>query len=246
MEQVDCVEPNPKLGMIKRMPQRYVSHKNESVRMFETDFMEFFSHVHPVTPLVIYLPVIGYMLHLAIAQRSLSIGAAAGLFALGLVIWTLVEYTMHRCFFHYQPRSGWGKKLHFIVHGVHHDYPQDASRLVMPPVLSIPLALVFYGLFLGVFGRLAPAAFSGLLFGYLCYDMIHYATHHFSMKRGVWLWLKQYHMRHHYKDDHVGYGVSSPLWDYIFRTRTRVTAEPGHAQSEAIPTETPHQADSIR
>ncbi len=139
------------------MPQRYVSNKNESVRMFESDFMELFSHVHPVTPLVIYLPVIGYMLHLAIAQRGLSIGAAAGLFALGLVIWTLVEYTMHRCVFHYEPRSGWGKKLHFLVHGVHHDYPQDASRLVMPPVISIPLALIFYGLFLGVFGSLAPA-----------------------------------------------------------------------------------------
>jgi sterol desaturase/sphingolipid hydroxylase (fatty acid hydroxylase superfamily) len=208
------------------MPQRYVSNKNESVRMFQSDFMELFSHVHPVTPLVIYVPVIGYMLHLAIAQRELSIGAAAGLFALGLVIWTLVEYTMHRCVFHYEPRSGWGKKLHFLVHGVHHDYPQDASRLVMPPVISIPLALIFYGLFLGIFGQLAPAAYAGLLFGYLCYDMIHYATHHLSMKSGAGLWLKQYHMRHHYKDDHVGYGVSSPLWDYVFRTRTREVAEP--------------------
>ena len=91
------------------MPQRYVSNKNESVRMFESDFMELFSHVHPVTPLVIYLPVIGYLLHLAIAQRGLSIGAAAGLFALGLVIWTLVEYAMHRWVFHYEPRSGWGR-----------------------------------------------------------------------------------------------------------------------------------------
>src|SRR5688572_15698026 len=135
------VEAAAKLRMIKRMPQRYVSNKNESVRMFESDFMELFSHVHPVTPLVIYVPVIGYLLHLAIAQRSLSIGAAAGLFALGLLIWTLVEYTMHRCVFHYEPRSSWGKKLHFLVHGVHHDYPQDASRLVMPPVISIPLSL---------------------------------------------------------------------------------------------------------
>jgi sterol desaturase/sphingolipid hydroxylase (fatty acid hydroxylase superfamily) len=208
------------------MAQRYVSNKNESVRMFQSDFMELFSHVHPVTPLVIYVPVIGYMLHLAITQRGLSLAAAAGLFALGLVIWTLVEYTMHRCVFHYEPRSNWGKKLHFLVHGVHHDYPQDASRLVMPPVISVPLALIFYGLFLGVFGHLAPAAFAGLLFGYLCYDMIHYATHHLSMKSGVGLCLKQYHMRHHYKDDHVGYGVSSPIWDYVFRTRTREVAEP--------------------
>ena len=210
--------------MIKRMPQRYVSTKNETVRIFESNFLELFSHVHPVTPLVIYLPVIGYMLHVAVAQRALPIGAAAGLFALGLFLWSLVEYVMHRWVFHYQPKSEWGKRLHFLVHGVHHDYPQDASRLVMPPVVSIPLALFFYGLFLGIFGRLAPSAYAGLLFGYLCYDVIHYATHHFSMKRGAWLWLKQYHMRHHYKDDHSGYGVSSPLWDYIFRTRTAEAA----------------------
>ena len=211
---------------MKSMSQRYVSNKNETVRMFESDFMEFFSHVHPVTPLVIYLPVIGYMLHTAV-ERGLSIGAVTGLFILGLFLWSLVEYGMHRWAFHYQPTSGWGKQLHFLLHGVHHDYPQDAKRLVMPPVVSIPLALVFYGIFLGIFGRLAPAAFAGLIFGYLCYDMIHYATHHFSMKRGVWLWLKQYHMRHHYKDDHVGYGVSSPLWDYVFRTRTRTEPEKG-------------------
>jgi sterol desaturase/sphingolipid hydroxylase (fatty acid hydroxylase superfamily) len=208
------------------MPQRFVSNKNESVRMFESNFLEFFSHIHPVTPLVIYLPVMGYLLYLAVAVRSLSVTAVAGLFVLGLIIWTLVEYTMHRWVFHYQPRSEWGQKLHFLLHGVHHDYPQDASRLVMPPVISIPLALFFYGLFLVVFGHLAPAAFVGFLFGYLCYDMIHYATHHLSMKSGVGLWLKQYHMRHHYKDDHVGYGVSSPLWDYIFRTRTRDGGEP--------------------
>ena len=219
------VDPVPKLGMIKRMPQRYVSNKNESVRMFENDFIERFSHVHPVTPLVIFLPVIAYMLYLAVGQRGLSIGATAGLFALGIVIWTLVEYAMHRYVFHYEPRSGLGKKLHFLVHGMHHDYPQDASRLVAPPAFSLPLALVFYGLFLGVFGRLAPAAFAGFLFGYVCYDTIHFATHHFSMKRGVGLWLKQYHMRHHYKDDHNGYGVSSPLWDYVFRTRNRGVTE---------------------
>lgn len=203
------------------MPQRYVSNKNETVRMFESDFMELFSHVHPVTPLIIYVPVIGSMLYLALGPRSLSIAAVAEWFALGLLIWSLVEYMMHRWVFHYQPRSRWGKKLHFLLHGVHHDYPQDASRLVMPPIVSIPLAFAFYGLFLGIFGDVTPAVFAGSLVGYLCYDMIHYATHHFSMKRGVWLWLKQYHMRHHYKDDHAGYGVSSPLWDYVFRTRGR-------------------------
>jgi 4-hydroxysphinganine ceramide fatty acyl 2-hydroxylase len=196
----------------------YVSKQNETVRMFKSDFMEFFSRVHPAIPLVLYLPVVGYMLYVSLWQRRLSILAVAALFLLGVLLWTLIEYLIHRYIFHYEPTSRVGKQLHFIVHGVHHDYPNDARRLVMPPSISVPLAFLFYGLFLVIFGGLAPAVFAGLVLGYVCYDMLHYATHHFGMKRGVWLWLKQYHLRHHFKDDHAGYGISSPLWDYVFRT----------------------------
>lgn len=200
------------------MDRPYVSTKNESVRMFKSDFMEFFSHVHPVTPLVIYLPFIGYLLYVAFWQKELSILAIAGLFVLGMLMWTLFEYIIHRLAFHYEPKSRWGKRLHFIVHGVHHDYPNDARRLVMPPSISIPVAALMYLLFTVAFGRFAPALSAGFAFGYVCYDSIHYATHHFAMKRGILLWLKQYHLRHHYQDDHAGYGVSSPLWDHVFGT----------------------------
>jgi len=196
----------------------YVSNKNETVRMFESDFMEFFSRVHPVIPLALYLPVVGYMLYVSLWRRQLSSVAVAALFLLGILLWTLIEYLIHRYIFHYEPKTRWGKQLHFVIHGVHHDYPNDARRLVMPPAISIPLAFLFFGLFFLIFGSLAPAVFAGLVFGYLCYDMLHYATHHLAMKSGVWLWLKQYHLRHHFKDDHVGYGISSPLWDYVFRT----------------------------
>jgi sterol desaturase/sphingolipid hydroxylase (fatty acid hydroxylase superfamily) len=230
-----AVDPVRKSAMMTRMRQRYVSNKNETVRIFQSDFMELFSHVHPLTPLVIYLPVIGYMFYVAFGQRGVSIGVVTASFALGVLLWSLVEYTMHRWVFHYEPTSGWGKRLHFLMHGVHHDYPQDARRLVMPPIISAPILLIFYGIVLALFGRLSPAVFAGLIFGYLCYDMIHYATHHFSMKRGVWLWLKQYHMRHHYKDDRVGYGVSSPLWDFVFRTRANHTAGAEQSPDEGAP-----------
>jgi 4-hydroxysphinganine ceramide fatty acyl 2-hydroxylase len=200
------------------MSGRCVSKRNESVRMFKNSLLEFFSHVHPATPLVLYLPVIAYMLYLGLWQRRLSTVTAAGLFLFGMLIWTLLEYIIHRHLFHYEPRTRVGKELHFIVHGVHHDYPNDARRLVMPPAVSIPLAIAFFGLFFGVFGRFAPAVSAGFAFGYICYDTIHYAIHHFPMKRGVGRWLKQYHLRHHFHDDQGGYGVSSPLWDYVFGT----------------------------
>lgn len=204
------------------MARRYVSNKNESVRMFESHFMEQFSHIHPITPLVIFVPVIGYMYYLSIWERQHGTLKFFGLFLLGLFLWTLTEYTLHRWIFHYEPKTKWGKRIHFIVHGVHHDFPNDATRLVMAPAISIPLAVAFYGLYVFLFGAwYTPAIFAGMVFGYLCYDMLHYATHHLPMKRGVFLWLKQHHMRHHYHDDHTGYGVSSPLWDYVFGTRQR-------------------------
>jgi 4-hydroxysphinganine ceramide fatty acyl 2-hydroxylase len=198
--------------------RHYVSTKNETVRMFESDFMEFFSRVHPATPLVLYLPVVGYMLYVSLWQRHLAILLVTGLFLLGVLLWTLLEYLIHRYIFHYEPKSRWGKRLHYVIHGVHHDYPNDARRLVMPPSISVPLAFLFYGLLLLLFGSLTPAVFAGLVFGYVCYDMLHYATHHFALKRGLLLWLKQYHLRHHFRDDQVGFGISSPLWDYVFRT----------------------------
>src|SRR5438270_10359839 len=157
------------------MNRLFVSNKNQTVRMFESNLMEFFSHVHPATPVVLYGPVIGLMLYLAFAQKRLSILAVAVFFVFGILVWTLLEYVIHRYVFHYQPKTRVGKLLHFIMHGVHHDYPNDASRLVMPPIISVPLAIVFYAVFMLTLGRFAPAALAGFGVGYVCYDTIHYA-----------------------------------------------------------------------
>ena len=199
----------------------YMSLKNESARMFKSDLVERFSRVHPAIPVLLYLPLIIASLYFALARVQLSILSIAEFFVLGLVTWTLLEYVIHRYAFHYEPKTRIGKQFHFIVHGVHHDYPNDAKRLVMPPAVSIPLAIIFYGLFIFLFGRTAPAIWAGFAGGYVCYDSIHYAIHHFPMKSGIWNRLKQHHLRHHYLDDHAGYGVSSPFWDYVFRTNRR-------------------------
>jgi sterol desaturase/sphingolipid hydroxylase (fatty acid hydroxylase superfamily) len=196
----------------------YVTTKNETVRMFDSPFLEFFSHIHPATPIILYVPVITWLLYEALAVIRLGVMVVAALFVAGILCWTLLEYVIHRHVFHYEPKTRVGKFLHFMVHGVHHDYPNDATRLVMPPVISIPLAVFFYFLFALTCGRFAPAISAGFGFGYVCYDSIHYATHHLAMKGRIGQWLKQYHLRHHYKDDEAGYGVSSPLWDYIFGT----------------------------
>ena len=60
---------------------------------------------------------------------------------------------------------------------------------------------------------------SGGLLGYLAYDLTHYATHHFPMRSGYAKYIKRYHMQHHYKDPDTRFGVSSPVWDWVFHTQ---------------------------
>ena len=201
------------------MPKNFVSNKDETVRMFKSDFLESLSHVHWTVPLWLYIPIISYLMYRTIFIDRLSSSEIIWMFILGIVIWTFTEYTLHRFVFHYEPSSGWGKKLHFIVHGVHHDYPKDSKRLVMPPSVSIPLALFFYWIFYMILGsaNLMPF-FAGFLVGYLFYDTTHYAVHHFNMHNKFWLAIKNHHMKHHYQDAQKGFGVSQPTWDYVFKT----------------------------
>ncbi|MCU0364508.1 MAG: sterol desaturase family protein [Ignavibacteriaceae bacterium] len=201
------------------MAKNYVSNKDETVRMFESDFMEFFSRVHYTVPLYVYVPVILVLMYLSIFVYNIS---ALNIFVLlvgGVAAWTLAEYLLHRFVFHHKAKSEFGKKIHFIFHGVHHDYPSDSKRLVMPPSVSIPLALLFFFVFRLIFGEsLMMPFFSGFILGYLFYDISHYAIHHFNMHSKFWLAIKNHHMLHHYQDEYKGYGVSSPFWDFIFGT----------------------------
>lgn len=197
------------------MKKNYVSNSTESVRMFKNDFLESLSKIHFSVPLYIFIPVVIYCTYVAFANH-ISVGAYIGYFSLGLITWTATEYVLHRFLFHYVPKSKWGLRIHFIFHGVHHDYPKDSKRLVMVPSVSVPLAALFYFLFSLFLAKInLYAFFSGFIVGYLFYDMVHYAIHHANFKNPFWKKIKQHHMLHHYDDPTKGYGVSSALWDKI-------------------------------
>ncbi|KAB2877650.1 fatty acid hydroxylase [bacterium] len=198
------------------MPAKFVSNKDETIPLFKNPVLEYFSHIHPITPVVTFTPAIAFTFYLGFV--TLSWISLILFFVLGLFVWTFTEYAIHRWAFHYHPKSELGKQIHFLIHGIHHDYPRDSTRLVMPVPVSIPLAVLFYFVFYGIFDIYANALFSGFIFGYVAYDSIHYATHHFPMRSGIAKWLKDYHIRHHFEDDEAAYGVSNPLWDFVFNT----------------------------
>ena len=185
--------------------------------MFDSRLLDFFSRVHPVVPVLIFAPAIVALEAWGLSKQDLA--AALGLTVAGYVIWTLFEYWLHRLVFHFEPEDGLGARLHWIIHGVHHDHPNDPLRLVMPPAVSVPLAALFLWLYTLIFGT--PAAypiFSGFILGYLTYDYTHYHVHHHTPRTKLGKRLREQHMRHHFQDHRFGYGVSSPLWDVVFRT----------------------------
>jgi sterol desaturase/sphingolipid hydroxylase (fatty acid hydroxylase superfamily) len=171
---------------------------------------------------LVFLPTIA-VLSMTGIERLGAAGAIALCLA-GFLFWTLAEYWLHRVVFHFEPENGFGARMHWFIHGVHHDHPNDPMRLVMPPGASVPLALLFLAIFWGAMGYDAALAFGGgFLAGYLVYDMTHYHVHHHKPRTGFGRRLREVHMRHHFQDDDRGFGVSSPLWDYVFGTAPRRT-----------------------
>jgi sterol desaturase/sphingolipid hydroxylase (fatty acid hydroxylase superfamily) len=185
--------------------------------MFETAWLDKLSRVHPAVPVVIFVPAIGIIASFAFAR--LSALTAVALIALGYGFWTLTEYWIHRAIFHFEPEEGLGARFHWIIHGVHHDHPNDPLRLVMPPSVSVPLSSLFCLGFWAVLGTPRWYGFAvGFLAGYLIYDMTHYYLHHHKPRTRVGRWLRELHMRHHFQDHTVGFGISAPYWDKAFGT----------------------------
>jgi dihydroceramide fatty acyl 2-hydroxylase len=185
--------------------------------MFESKLLDRFTRVHPAVPVFLYTPVVLFFGVLAV-ERS-SAGSAAVFAVVGYAVWTLFEYWLHRLVFHFEPQAGIGARLHWMIHGVHHDHPNDPLRLVMPPAASIPLAaLVILAIWAIAGGEHAPAVAAGFLAGYLIYDELHYALHHHTPKSRMGKKLRELHMRHHFQDDERGFGISAPYWDRVFGT----------------------------
>jgi dihydroceramide fatty acyl 2-hydroxylase len=203
------------------MAQERTARLSASPPLFKSRFLDFFSRIHPAVPALIYGPAIVALVVLG-AREGLGGFEIVLLVLAGLLLWTLSEYWLHRKVFHWDPDHPIGHRLHFIIHGVHHDHPNDRMRLVMPPGASIPLAALFFGLFWLIFGLpTALPLFAGFLIGYLMYDYTHYYLHHVVPKSKLGKRLREQHMRHHFQDHRYGFGVSSPLWDAVFRTLPR-------------------------
>jgi sterol desaturase/sphingolipid hydroxylase (fatty acid hydroxylase superfamily) len=181
-------------------------------------FERWLARAHPALPLALWGPIVATSV--AIAVRGAPAGRVIGCFAAGTLVFSLFEYALHRFVFHRAfPDDRAGRIEAFLTHGYHHAYPEDPERLVMPPMASIPLGVLTASISISAFGlSIGLAAFAGFVTGYVLYDTTHFALHHWRPRTAIGAWMRRYHLLHHHAEEPTRFGVSSPLWDVVFRT----------------------------
>ena len=198
-------------------------HNKGQAQLFKNQYLEYLTKTHPLVIWGLYLPIIGFMLYFSNARFQFDALRIMFTFLSGMFFWSLFEYAIHRFAFHFFAESERAKKIVYVIHGNHHEYPRDKERLFMPPVPSLILSstifLLMY-LIAGLFGAgfYVFAFFPGFIIGYLIYGSMHYAIHAWNPP---FKWMKplwRNHHLHHYKNTELGFGVSSTLWDHVFGT----------------------------
>lgn len=198
-------------------------HNKGQARLFRSSYLEVFTKTHPLVIWSIYLPLIIFLWYYSYTVKGLSHISVLFSFCGGILFWTLFEYIIHRYVFHFIADSEKAKRIVYVLHGNHHEYPRDRERLFMPPVPSLIIAsAVFVIIFLiskmAGMNEYAFSFFAGFVLGYLVYGSMHYAIHAWNPP---FKWMKplwRNHHLHHYKQQEKGFGVSSTLWDHVFGT----------------------------
>lgn len=187
-------------------------------QLFSNPVLEALSRTHIAVPLTIFFGYSAGLLYWSITHTSLSAGTTVGMFFLGMLAFTWVEYNVHRYIFHLAPTTQRKANFQYTMHGVHHEFPKDKTRLAMPPLLSITLSTALLLIFRLVLGDFVFSFLPGFLVGYAMYLSVHYMVHAYQPPKNFLKVLWVNHAVHHYKDGEMVFGVSSPLWDYVYGT----------------------------
>jgi len=171
-------------------------------------------------PSALFLSLAILFTTLSLRYQQRNAGAILLLLAAGVFAWSLLEYFLHRYVFHWTQVSEPWKSLASGLHMAHHRSSDQADLIVAPPVVAILFGGLVYLIFAAICRSWSAAALieSGLFTGYVAYEWVHYGAHRFKWKKGFGKYLQQYHLRHHFKNPNKSFGVTSPLWDYVFKT----------------------------
>ena len=146
------------------------------------------------------------------------------LLPVGLLLWSLLEYALHRIFFHWTPHNRQVRQIVQALHFTHHGDPRNPDKILIRPTYSLPVSALFLGGFYAVTGSFfaAAALLVGVWLGFLYYERVHYRLHLSTAANGWLKYQRRWHFYHHFVDSRNCFGVTSPLWDLVFGTYRRV------------------------
>ncbi|XP_069111790.1 fatty acid 2-hydroxylase-like [Argopecten irradians] len=229
----------PMLEQVGHLGERYFEWvhypEDKHIRLFHSDFYEYFSQCPWYIVPIYWVPWLFIFLYKSYSLLSenpcLFPDSQYGIefkpihmpliFLLGLISWTFDEYIIHRWMFHLRPPSNSPLlvTVHFLLHGQHHKTPLDKKRLVFPPVPATILGITLYSIYATVIPHaITMSLAAGTVTGYIIYDLTHYFLHHGRPTLPYFQSLKKYHVKHHFENQQLGFGISSKLWDYPFGT----------------------------
>jgi sterol desaturase/sphingolipid hydroxylase (fatty acid hydroxylase superfamily) len=200
-----AAEPTTERGRIRRPLKKQSSHVPSAPYRRTQTMLWSIQPPYSVSTMtaIIYFGEIAFTAILAIillATSTLKVGDATVLFFCGVVALTLAEYTIHRFLLHdVAPRQ----------HRIHHAHPQD------------PIDKIFWQIWVGfavVYLMTGGVVLAGALVAYAWYLFVHYCAHHNPSALPPFL-LK--HHRDHHRFANRNYGVTTTLWDNVFRTLLR-------------------------
>ena len=174
---------------------------------------------NPYIPFLVFVPLILGLTYYSFAILGLSLASFFLFFAAAMFYWTFFEYLMHRFAFHFQTKNKALKHFVYLLHGAHHDYPNDDSLFMVSPITSLSAAVVHYIFFYFVLGsQIVNPFFVGIMCCYLVYDWLHHAVHSYNFKNKWFQKMKKHHLYHHFQDSEKGFGFTTVSWDKILKT----------------------------
>ncbi len=202
---------------------KHQPNEQGTTRLFKNPILEKLARTHISIPLSIYFAGSAILVYVSLNRGYTNVLETIGIFFIGFVLWTYVEYLAHKHIFHMIPDTKLKEKLQYTFHGVHHEYPRDKSRIAMPPAASLIILTALFFLFKLVIGNYVYTFLPGFIMGYSAYLFVHYMVHAILPPKNILNVLWIHHSIHHYKDDTVAFGVSSPFWDYVMGTLPKKT-----------------------
>jgi 4-hydroxysphinganine ceramide fatty acyl 2-hydroxylase len=198
--------------------KNFVSNENVSVKLFQNKYLDRLTRTHISIPVTMFFLYAAGLIWYTKTATDLTNLAIVLLFFGGWTLFTFVEYNVHRYLYHLPATSERREKIAYTIHGVHHDYPKDKQRLAMPPVLSVIIGTILLLIFELILDKYSFSTLAGFMVGYAFYLLVHYSVHIFRPPNNFLKALWTNHAIHHYGSNDTLFGVSSPLWDYIYGT----------------------------